>query len=134
MIMVVLLRVEVEPTLLELNMDLLLGKDKDLVFVNGECPIVQERAEVVAQRLTIRLRTLYQEWFLNVDYGVPYLEKILGHKVKKTTVDAIIQEQIYKERGVSEIVSFTSRMVNRDYSCQFRVRTDSGETTSTIII
>ena len=115
-------------------MDLLLDSNKDLVFVNGECPVVTERASVVAQRLTIRLRTLYQEWFLNAGYGVPYLERILGQKVKKTTVDAILQEHIYKERGVAEIVSFTSTMVNRRYSCQFRVRADNGETTATISV
>lgn len=116
-------------------MDLLMDKDtKDLVFVNGECPVVKELTAVVAQRLIIRLRTLYREWFLNDEYGVPYLERILGHKVKKVTVDAILQENIYKERGVAEIVSFTSTMVNRDYSCQFRVRAENGEVTETITV
>lgn len=116
-------------------MDLLLNNDtKDLVFINGACPAVQDRAAVVAQKLTIRLRTFFQEWFLNTDYGVPYLERILGKKVKKSTVDAIIQEQIYKERGVAEIVSFKSTLVKRDYSCEFRVRADNGDLTETITI
>lgn len=119
-------------------MDLLLDTkpngSKDLVFENGKCPVVQERASVVAQRLLIRLRTFYQEWFMNVEYGVPYLERILGQKVKKTTVDAIIQEHIYKERGVAEIVEFNSTMVNRNYSCRFRVRTDQGDTTAELTI
>ena len=115
-------------------MDLRMDGDKDLLFINGACPVVSERAEVVAQRLTIRLRTFYQEWFMNVEYGVPYLERILGQKVKKTTVDAIIQEHIYKERGVAEIVEFNSTMVNRNYSCRFRVRTDQGDTTAELTI
>lgn len=116
-------------------MDLLLDKDsKDLVFVNGACPVVQDRAAVVAQKLTIRLRTLLAEWFLNVEYGVPYLERILGQKVSKTAVDAIIQEQIYKEIGVSAITSFTSTLRNRQYSCQFQVRADNGELTPVISI
>lgn len=119
-------------------MDLLLDTkangSKDLVFENGKCPVVQERASVVAQRLLIRLRTFYQEWFMNVDYGVPYLERILGKKVKQSTVDAIIQEHIYKERGVTEIISFTSTMSGRNYSCRFQVKADDGSITEEITI
>lgn len=116
-------------------MDFLLNNlTKDLVFVNGYCPVVQDRAGVVAQKLTIRLRTFYQEWFLNDEYGVPYLERILGQKTKKTTVDAIIQEQIYKEYGVAEIVSFKSTLVRRDYKCEFRVRADNGDLSAVIFV
>lgn len=115
-------------------LDSKIGGTKDLVFVNGECPVVQDKASVVAQRLLIRLRTFYQEWFMNTEYGVPYLERILGKKVKQSTVDAIIQEHIYKERGVTEIISFSSTMRNRDYSCRFSVRTDVGTVTEEIII
>lgn len=110
-------------------MDILLNKDtKDLEFINGGCPVVQQVADVVAQRLTIRLRTLFSEWFLNTTYGVPYLQEILGHKVNKETVDMILQDQIYQESGVIEIVSFRSTLNNktRKYECNFRVRTQQG--------
>ena len=120
-------------------MDLLLGtKDqgRDIVFVNGQCPVTRNIAEGLAQRLTIRLRTFWQEWFLNTDYGVPYLESILGHKNKKSFVDIIIQEQIYSERGVAQITQFDSTLNGntRTYSCTFKVRSTSGEETSTITI
>lgn len=117
-------------------MDLKLGSNKDLLFVNGQCPVTQDRAEVVAQKLLIRFRTFRGEWFLNVLYGPPYLERILGHKVKKSVVDAIIHEEIRKERGVSEITYFSSSLdqANRKYQCQFRVRADNGQETETITI
>lgn len=115
-------------------MDLKLDSKGDLILSNCECLVTQELGEVVAQRLFIRLRTFYSEWFLNVDYGVPYLESILGHKVSKDVVDRIIQENIYKERGVSEIVSFSSSLNGRSYSCTFRVRAEDGSTSPEIIV
>lgn len=113
---------------MDLKMNIGVGEDKDMVFINGACPITTGAVDKVRQRLIIRLRTFYSEWFLNEQYGVPYLERILGHKVKKSTVDAIIQEHIYKEVGVLEIVNFSSSLRGRDYSCSFRVRTKSGIT------
>lgn len=119
-------------------MDLLLDRTKhDLVFINGACPTTGDYVDVVVQRLYIRLRTFYQEWFLNVEYGVPWLERILGHKIKnKSTVDMVIQEQILAEAGVARIITFNSTMDNptRRYSCTFRVKADSGEESQEITI
>lgn len=119
-------------------MDLLWKRDgevHDLVFVNGECPTTDGRSDNVAQRLYIRLRTFRSEWFLNVDYGVPWLENILGHKVKKQTVDMIIQSQILSERGVKKLIKFESSFdrVRRVYECRFSVLTDEGVTVTVSI-
>lgn len=116
---------------MDLKLDRRIG---DLVFVNGECPTTTDRIDVVAQRLYIRLRTLFGEWFLNVQYGVPYLERILGHKTTKAVADSILQGEIRKERGVTEITFFASTLNRRDYSCRFRVRTDDGRETQDIPI
>lgn len=115
-------------------MDLKLGSNRDILFVNGECPVTKEKSDVVAQRLLIRLRTFFGEWFLREDYGVPYMD-VLGKKVTKSVVDLLIQEQIYKERGVSQITSFTSSLgANRVYQCAFQVRTTNGSETGEIVI
>jgi len=120
-------------------MDLLLDRRPgvhDLVFVNGECPTTGDLIDVVIQRLYIRLRTFLGEWFLNVEYGVPWLERILGHKVEKSTVDMIIQQQILEEDGVKQVLEFNSTLdvSARNYSCSFRVRIFSGETSGIITI
>lgn len=118
-------------------MDLLLNRDShDLVFVNGACPTTGDRVDVVIQRLYIRLRTFLGEWYLNVGYGVPWLEKILGQKTKKATVDMLLQEQILTENGVAQVLEFDSSLdiLSRTYRCTFRVRTDSGELSNTITI
>lgn len=103
----------------------------DAKFVNGpdiSFMVVKRQADVVAQRLTIRLRTFFQEWFINTSYGVPYFERILRKGVNKTSVDNILREQILDEAGVLEIVSFNSEFnaSARSYSCTFQVRTASG--------
>lgn len=106
----------------------------DLAFVNGPLPrnaTTQELAEVVGQRLYIRLRTFREEWFINTEYGVPYWD-ILGRKRSKSAVDLIFQEQILAETGVQEITFFSSTLVNRKYSLQFRVRVSNGQETPTI--
>lgn len=118
---------------MDLRMDFSTG---DLIFDNGKCPVTQNRVDVVAQRLYIRLRTFYGEWFLNDQYGIPYLERILGKKVNKNSVDSIFQQQIHDENGVVGITYFRSEFSNakRIYSCEFRVRVDNGQETATINI
>lgn len=120
-------------------MDLLMNRDgkvHDLIFVNGECPTTGDLIDVVTQRLYIRLRTFFGEWFLNVQYGVPWLEGILGQKVPKSRVDMILQEQILSETGVKQITEFNSTLDNlsRVYTCSFRVMIESGEQSQVITI
>lgn len=107
----------------------------DLLFVNGACPVTSENRQIVAQRLTIRLKTFLSEWFLDTTYGVPYWEQILGKKTTKNAVDRVFQEQILSERGVLEITEFNSNLSSsREYSMSFRVRTSRGQETDLVTI
>lgn len=109
----------------------------DIIFVNRplvKTDMTQPLVETVQQRLFIRLRTLYGEWFLNTDYGVPYFQRILGFKNTKSSVDLIFQQNILAETGVKEITYFNSTLVNRQYSLNFRVKVVDGSTTDTISI
>lgn len=105
-------------------MDLLIDPTTgDLSFVNGAAPVTQLQADVVAQRLRIKLYTFYGEWFLNNTIGVPYLQQIFGKVKKKSTVDLIFQGLISGDPGVIEILSFTSSIsAARGYSMTFSVR------------
>ena len=124
-------------------MDILLNNDRtsldfgDALFVNGPLSpagITQESAEVVAQRLSIRLKTYLGEWFLDVGYGVPYYQQILAKKTTKVAVDRIFQQQILSERGVRELVSFSSTFENRQYNMSFKVRVMNGSVTESITV
>ena len=108
----------------------------DMAFNNGPLTgqfTTQPLTQTVAQRLKIRLLTTRSEWFLDTDYGVPWMD-ILGRKVPKSRVDNILQQQILLEQGVKEIISFTSTFKNRAYSASFRVRVSTGAITETITI
>ena len=124
-------------------MDLLLNTDitspsyGDLTFKNGPLTLdytTQSRVDVVAQRLLIRLKTYKEEWFLDTGYGIPYMQRILGHKNKKSTVDLIFQREILAENGVKELTFFESTVVNRQYSLTFRVKVTTGDETDNITI
>ena len=120
-------------------MDLLIDYNdtNDAVWNNG--PLTREFTtqpftQTVAQRLSIRLHTFLGEWFMNVEYGVPYWQRILGIKNTKESVDLIFQQQILLETGVKEITSFTSTFENRNYSATFQVRVVNGEVTAPITV
>lgn len=119
-------------------MDILLDEvTHDVVWNNG--PLTKEfttqpYTQTVAQRLKIRLLTFRSEWFMDLNYGPPYWQEILSMKVNKSRVDRIFQQQILLEPGVKEIVSFSSTLVNRQYSLNFRVKVFSGEVTAPILI
>lgn len=115
-------------------MDVLLGPDHDLVFINGETPVTNTDFEVVAQRLKIRLLTFQGEYDFNTQYGVPYFQRILGQRVRKIDVDNIFQQQILLEEGIVEIVSFSSTLINGVYSLKFSAKNDKGRITNPIEI
>ena len=71
---------------------------------------------------------------MDVTYGVPWFQRILGKKTSKGAVDLLLQQQILLETGVKEITSFSSTLVNRNYSMTFRVKVVSGEETTPITI
>lgn len=115
-------------------MDLLVNRVRDtagygdMVFVNGATPITEEFVDSVAQRVFLLLRTFESEWFLNESTGIPYLSRILGHKIQKATADRIFQQKILQEPGVADILEFVSSInSNRVYEASMKIRTTSGE-------
>lgn len=109
----------------------------DLTWKNGHLTpeyTTQSRVDVVAQRLRIRLLTFREEWFLDTGYGIPYFQRILGHKISKADVDLIFQREILAENGVKELTFFESSISGRSYSLTFRVKVTTGDETSNITI
>lgn len=110
----------------------------DIIWRNGPLrkeETTQPLTETVGQRLKIRLQSFLGEWFINTVYGVPYWQRLLGIKqTSKAAADLIFQQEILKEEGVKEIVSFESTFVNRKYSLVFKVRVVTGEVSAPIVI
>lgn len=97
-------------------------KTEDLVLKGGDLVFVKTRQEEVTQRLYLRLKTFKREWFLDLNYGIDYLNDVFGVGVSKSKIDAILQTEIIKDIFVESIVSFSSRLEDYKYSCEFTVK------------
>jgi hypothetical protein len=97
--------------------DLALGRvNHDLVFAPTQrqpfglvrysiLPI--EGADRVAQQIKITLLAFLGEWFLDVNFGVPYLEEILIKNPRLTTVESILRSKIMAVPDVLRITFFS---------------------------
>lgn len=59
--------------------DLLLDSDNDLVIENGDLQF-SRGIDAIVQQCRINLSMFQEEWFLNLDVGIPYWQNILGFK------------------------------------------------------
>lgn len=89
--------------------DLKLGKKDDLQIVNGDLVLTTTKTEIAGQTLGITLKTFQGEWFLNSQFGVPYLQEVIGVAREKEIVDKIFLSEIAQNIYVDNINSFTSK-------------------------
>lgn len=64
-------------------------------------------ADKVAQQIKINLLSFFGEWFLDITYGVPYLEEILVKNPRMASVETIIRNHISSVPGVILIDSLS---------------------------
>jgi len=116
-------------------LDIRLTEDGDIDFVNGDTVVTTSYAESVQQRIIVRLRTFLGEWFLDLNYGVPYFQTILSKGTSKQTIDMILQQTILETEGVLNITTFSSEINpnTRDYKMTFVAKLDNGETIQVIL-
>lgn len=103
--------------------------DNDYVYENGTFLTVNDIRAACRQRLFLRLNTWRGEWFLNTEYGVPYLQSILRKNVNKVDIDSIFIAEINNEPLVARIVSFQTELnkENRTYSGTLIVEVAEGD-------
>lgn len=115
-------------------MDLLLQTGKLKLNDDGDLMLLDERSAHVAQRLTIRLNTHMNTWFLNLDLGIDYLNEVFGVAKTKTSIDTLIQEEIMNDEYVHSITYFNSTITNGVYGCVFKAKCKDSITTETITL
>jgi hypothetical protein len=82
-----------------------------------------EGADKVAQQIKINLLSFLGEWFLDVTYGVPYLEEILVKNPHMASVETIIRNHISSVPNVIRIDSLSldwnrqSRVLAVEFTC-----------------
>lgn len=109
-------------------------EDGKIMFQNGQIFTTLNRQDSLRQRLDIRIKTQKGSWFLNMSYGIDWLNDVFSDTSTKSSVDALIQAEILKEGQVANIIGFTSSVntITREYRCDFKVRLVTLETSDTI--
>lgn len=64
-------------------------------------------AEQVRQQLVIKLKLWQGEWFLDTEFGTPYLQSILGKQLTLSGAIAALRKSILEVEGVRSILQFT---------------------------
>ncbi|RYM52008.1 DUF2634 domain-containing protein [Serratia proteamaculans] len=98
-----------------------------IVFTNGLLQYV-DGAERVRQQIEFRLSLWRGEWFLDSEFGTPYLQEILGKQLTINGAISAIQQQITSVDGVTGLVEFSYKFdrENRTLSVEFTAATDYG--------
>lgn len=108
-----------------------LDVDGDYTFGQNTQNFVVD-AEAVKQAVYTRLLLLYNEWWENVEDGLPFFQQIAGKfgtPENLNGVDLVIRERIINTEGVAQIIEYqgTFDSQNRTYSVYTKVNTIYGE-------
>ena len=82
--------------------DIALDNNHDLDTKALDLSLV-EGAKQVQQQLLIKLKLWRGEWFLDTDFGTPYLENILGKQLTLSGAIAALRKSILEVKGVRQI-------------------------------
>jgi len=114
--------------------DLTLGTDGDLIV--GTDLSFTTGIDGVAQSCRIALQLFVDEWFLNLDAGIPYFDQILAQKpdvAKKAAVIAF-HSALLAVPGVTAVLALDVEFVAvRTLTVTFQVQTALGDTPSDTI-
>lgn len=80
--------------------DLKLTAAGDIDLTNGRASLV-DGDDLIVQRLRINLRFFTGDWFLDLNYGVPYHGRVLIKGVNDADIHQIFQAAIVNTRGVA---------------------------------
>jgi len=85
--------------------DIALTKSGDILIQNGNLSIV-DGVDAITQLLSQELKFFSAEWFLDIDKGIPYFEKILTKNPNPVELDSIFKNKILSTKGILRLNSF----------------------------
>lgn len=108
-------------------MDLKLTNN-DLDITNNELTLITGIDET-SQNITVNLKTILGEWFLDESIGVPWLNEIFVKKNSLSQAQAILINQIKQTNGVKKIndIQFDFKNSTRQLSVSTRVQSEDGD-------
>lgn len=114
--------------------DLALDDDGDLL-IDADGLHLTSGITGVVQAVRIRLLLFKNEWFMNLDAGVPYYEEILGEKFNEPLLRQRLSEAIKDTPGVVEILSLVIQYsgTTRRVGVTWSVRCEFGDTPADLL-
>lgn len=108
-------------------LDIALSSNHDLDTSSLDLKLV-DKAEQVRQQLLIKLKLWRGEWFLDTEFGTPYLQQILGKQLTLSGALAALRKSILEVEGVQQILSFSYKFNNstRKLEVEFTANTPYG--------
>jgi hypothetical protein len=108
--------------------DLLLDEFNDISLIDGKASLIEDGNKLLAQKVELRMKTYYGEWYRNYTLGVPYFESILKKGVELSFVDAIFKDVIKSTSGVNRVVSYKSSLsAGGEYLASFTFTANDGD-------
>jgi hypothetical protein len=110
-------------------LDVKLAGDQDL-FVGPDGPEMISGIDGVAQLALIAVRLFQEEWFLNLDAGVPWYQEILGQKFDEQLTRLRLSEVVLRVPGVIRIISLEIDFdgSSRQMDVTMKLKTEFGDT------
>lgn len=109
--------------------DLKLSKSGDLdLDAQGRASLIGG-AEQIAQQIRLTLSIFLGEWFLDISFGVPYFESILGKGRNRYEIEAIVRRKVRDVPGVREIGSISIEIDKKSRKAEITINniiTDEG--------
>lgn len=96
----------------------------DYTFGQGQGNFLINSPQAVGQLVATTLRLWQGEWFLDTQFGLPWLQDVLGVFSAKSVVDMLIQATILSVQGVTKIVSYQSTLDGRTLSVVATIDTE----------
>lgn len=116
--------------------DLKLDEDNDLVFKDGDLQFTTG-IEAIVQQCRVAMQMFQDEWFLNLDAGLPYWQSILGQKpsVAIKAASIFIRRELELISGVVDILKLEVSYVkeSRLLKVVWQVDTEFGDSPEDII-
>ena len=94
----------------------------DLSIVGLDLDIVRG-ADKVRQNVLVKLRLWQGEWFLDTEFGTPYIDQILGKQISLAGAVAALKKSILEVSDVHRITSIkysfdrSARSLSVDFEC-----------------
>lgn len=92
-------------------MDLAL-RQNDLEITRGDIAVCATDADCIAQAMSIRIKTLAGEWFLDSNVGIPYFTEIFGHKRSERFIQQLLISEIEATPGIKRVKDFKAHISN----------------------